>query len=458
MRFLVVILLFLSACNSAVQTVPTTRRSLPTTELPPMKVFGGAGAPRGVTRSNIDIARDFLDLSFELESGKSLERFTRFEGPVKISLSANAPAAMRQDLDQLIKRLKTEAKIDIQRVNDPAQSNIVVSLIPRASLQRAVPHAACFVVPRVSSWEQFKKGRGSGKLDWTTLERRDLVSIFIPNDVSPQEHRDCLHEEIAQALGPVNDIYRLADSVFNDDNIHTILTSFDMLILRAYYSRSLHNGMSKAQVATQLPALLNSLNPQGAKIAPKQLGPAPRSWVSAIESALGPRSGDARRVSSARKALKIAQQNGWYDNRLGFSLFALGRLSLSTDARLAVESFAQSYTVYSRLYGRDDIHTAHVGMQLAAFAISAGEPERAVALVNDSLQSVLRAQNATLLATLLMIKSQALEMSGQRVAAQAVRLDSLGWARYGFGSDQEVRQRLDEIASLAPPTKKAESS
>ncbi|MFT5001564.1 MAG: hypothetical protein ACI875_002577, partial [Planctomycetota bacterium] len=178
----------------------------------------------------------------------------------------------------------------------------------------------------------------------------------------------------------------------------------------------------------------------------------------AIESALGPRSGDARRVSSARKALKIAQQNGWYDNRLGFSLFALGRLSLSTDARLAVESFAQSYTVYSRLYGRDDIHTAHVGMQLAAFAISAGEPERAVALVNDSLQSVLRAQNATLLATLLMIKSQALEMSGQRVAAQAVRLDSLGWARYGFGSDQEVRQRLDEIASLAPPTKKAESS
>jgi len=34
---------------------------------------------------------------------------------------------------------------------------------------------------------------------------------------SPQEVRDCLHEELAQALGPLNDLYRLPDSVFNDD-------------------------------------------------------------------------------------------------------------------------------------------------------------------------------------------------------------------------------------------------
>ena len=457
MRGLLIILLFLGACNTSVQNVPTTRRSLPTVELPPMKMFASASPKTSVSRSNIDIARDFLELSFELESGKNLERLTRFEGPIRVSISADAPKAMRIDLDTLLARLRREAKIDIARAKSSETANIVISLIPRETLQRAVPHAACFVVPRVASWSEFTKNRSSGKLDWTTLERRDLVSVFIPQDVSPQEHRDCMHEEIAQALGPVNDIYRLADSVFNDDNFHTILTPFDLLILRAYYSRSLRNGMTRGQVANQLPALLNSLNPRGTDIRPKQLSSAPRAWVNAIESALGPRGGDTRRVNAAKKALNIAQQNGWYDNRLGFNLFALGRLALGTDARVAVESFAQSYAVYSRLYGRDDIHTAHVGMQLAAFALSAGEPERAIALVNDSLQSVLRAQNATLLATLLMIKSQALEMTDQHAAAKAVRLDSLGWARYGFSSDREVRLRLDEIATLSPPTKKADS-
>jgi hypothetical protein len=31
-----------------------------------------------------------------------------------------------------------------------------------------------------------------------------------------------------------------------------------------------------------------------------------------------------------------------------------------------------------------------------------------------------------------------------------VRLDSLGWARYGFGSEAEVGARLIEIAAIAP--------
>lgn len=46
--------------------------------------------------------------------------------------------------------------------------------------------------------------------------------MFIPNDTSAQEIRDCLNEELAQALGPLNDLYRLSDSVFNDDNMHTV--------------------------------------------------------------------------------------------------------------------------------------------------------------------------------------------------------------------------------------------
>ena len=71
--------------------------------------------------------------------------------------------------------------------------------------------------------------------------------------------RDCLHEEFAQALGPLNDLYRLPNSVFNDDNVHTVLTSFDMLILKITYAPSLKSGMSRTQVQARLPAILKKL-------------------------------------------------------------------------------------------------------------------------------------------------------------------------------------------------------
>ena len=49
-----------------------------------------------------------------------------------------------------------------------------------------------------------------------------------------------------------------------------------------------------------------------------------------------------------------------------------------------------------------------------------------------------------------MMKAEALDLAGQFDAAAAVRLDSLGWARYGFGPDWAVRAKLQEVASLRP--------
>jgi hypothetical protein len=59
------------------------------------------------------------------------------------------------------------------------------------------------------------------------------------------------------------------------------------------------------------------------------------------------------------------------------------------------------------------------------------------------------AENAALLSTLLMIKAEALHLAGRATEAQLVRLDSLGWARYGFGSDAEVGARMEEISRIA---------
>ena len=61
-----------------------------------------------------------------------------------------------------------------------------------------------------------------------------------------------------------------------------------------------------------------------------------------------------------------------------------------------------------------------------------------------------RNENAALLASIQMLRAEALDLTGHQPEAGSVRLDSLGWARYGFGPDWVVRAKLNEIAALRP--------
>jgi hypothetical protein len=444
--FLMLLLVACAPTERAEVTKASPLEATRLTPLPPMKSFA-ATAGSAPTRSNAEIASDFMDLEFNLESGRNLPVLTRFEGPISVAMQGDVPPTATADLGRLMARLRNETGINIGPASG-ANAQIIIEFMPRKRMQAVVPTAACFVAPRVTSWSEYRKGRSSGILDWTTLTQRDQLAIFVPSDTSPQEVRDCLHEELAQALGPLNDLYRLPDSVFNDDNFHTVLTGFDMLILRLHYSPDLRNGMTMAEVAARLPALLAKMNPRGEFGARGSTGVGPRDWAQSIETALGPRTADAARIKAAERALSIARAQGWTDNRLAFSYFAVGRLSLGKDVFHAVASFAEASRLYQSLPD-GPVHSAHVDMQMAAFALSSGQPEVTVKLADRTIPVVTRAQNAALLATLMLLKAQALDQLGRADEAQAVRLDSLGWARYGFGSEKEVRARIADIAALS---------
>jgi hypothetical protein len=439
--------LALAGCAGAVPDVPQ-RRAAPEIALPPMKAFPAIPASPPA-RSNRSIAEDFLNLSFRLESGRELPVFTRFEGPVTVRVVGAAPPTLSDDLDRLLARLRAEAGIDVRRVPAAQEASITIETVTRRELQRAVPQAACFVVPRTSSWAEFRRDRRNPRLDWTTLIVRERMAAFIPSDVAPQEMRDCLHEELAQAIGPLNDLYELPDSVFNDDNFHAVLTGFDMLILRTTYDPALRSGMTRAEVEARLPAILARLNPGGEGIGSLPRDPTPRAWIVAIETALGPRTPPGRRRAAAAEAVAIARARGWNDNRTGFALYALGRLSLGTDPDLALASFLQARQIFARS-PQTRLHEAHVTMQLAAFALAAGQGDIALDLVDGAIPVVERAENAALLASLLFVRAESLVLLGRADEARVARVESLGWARYGFGRDEDVILRASEIASLRP--------
>lgn len=447
-RILLPVFLVLGAC------MPSQPPEMPSraigdfgSEMPPMRVFA-APQPDHFPISNSDLARDFIDLSFALESGRSLPVFTRFEGPVSVRVTGAAPPTLGGDLTRLIYRLRTEAGIDISQITN-AEANITIEAVSRAQIRSHLPHAACFVVPNISRLSEFRLARRSTRTDWARLTTRERLAIFIPNDTTPQEVRDCLHEELAQALGPLNDLFRLPQSVFNDDNVHAVLTGYDMKILRATYAPELRSGMTRGQVAERLPAIFARINPGGTAIPPRRNASTPRDWTNAMETALGPRASIGERRDAAARALDIARIMGWQDHRRGFAHYIVGRLSLPLNPDAAIAHFQAADSLFAQ---RPEyaMYRALVAAQLAAHMIAQGRGAEAVTMIGYHLPVVARHENAALMATLSMLRAEALDVAGRGVEAQAVRLDSLGWARYGFGADWAIRVKLREISALNP--------
>lgn len=397
--------------------------------------------PQGVlTRTNSQTAADFLDLFFRLESGRELERFTRYEHPVKLVVTGAVPKAAWAEIDPLLRRLRREGGVPISRTRHRAKADLVVEFVPRAEMRAFVPDIACFVVPEQASFAEYVRD-GAKITSWADLQTRGRALLVIPSDSALQEIRDCLHEELAQALGPVNDLWHLSDSVFNDDNVHGRLTGFDMLVLRLAYQPELKSGMSRDEVAALLPALLARLNPEGGAVLPLPSRLPPRWWAEEMQKVLTPSAGAAVRLAAAERAAAFADSRGWQDNRRAFAHFLAGYHGLGVNPDRAVAHFAQSRRLYADLPDAD-LHIALVDLQMAGVFLAAAEPEATLFLAEQAAEALKAADDRASLAVSYLLRAEALERLGRPDEAAALRLDSLSLAGYGFSNEAALPELL----------------
>jgi hypothetical protein len=73
--------------------------------------------------------------------------------------------------------------------------------------------------------------------------------VLIRAELPPLLRTACIHEELAQGMGLVNDSPQARPSIFNDDDEFGLLTRHDELLLRMLYDDRLGAGMSVEEAA-----------------------------------------------------------------------------------------------------------------------------------------------------------------------------------------------------------------
>lgn len=441
--------LLLAACGAAPPSggAGPADLSLQTRAITSQALFG-TPRPYAAERSNAQIAKDILELGFRLESGREIPHFSRFEGPVTLSLQGQIPPLALIETERLLARMRAEAGLDIRRVED-GKGRVIVEFVPRAQMRRVVRDAACFVLPNIPDWASFRANPRAEALDWTRVVERQRALVIAPADSTVQEMRDCLHEEIAQAVGPLNDLFRIGESVMNDDNFQTILTGFDMLVLRVWNDSALRPGMTRAEVAERLPAMLARLNPRGERAArnlPLDPVPTPRDWTDAIEDALRTTS-NRTSFRHARRALEIALDQGWQDDRLAFSLFLAARFAPPGDGQQALDALVLAHRIYETRPGTQ-AHSAHVSLHLAAQSLATGQNDLVLRLTERAMLAAQRTENGALLSSLMLLRARALEATGKRTEAEELRRAAVPFALFGFGTKDAAERRASEVAAL----------
>ena len=395
----------------------------------------------GVARTNAAITDEFISYIFETEGGVRIPRLLRYEGPVRVSLDGKL-GHYRADLQGVLAGMRRQSGIDIALTDGLAQIRILQ--VPAAALKQIYPTAACVVVPGVRSFAEVQRRQFPR---WSQQAALTNAVVLIPDNAAPYIIRACFNEEIAQALGPVNDQYRVSDTVFNDDNVFNTLTDYDHLILRLLYSPELSNGMGQAAVRTALPALLARVNPAG------QRGGSPARadarWKALIETAMNASNPRPARLSAAEKAIMRARRLGGH--RLAHALLIYGRLTLQHQPALAAPAFQEAYQINLSQLGPNHLRTALVAMHLAAVAVKAEDFAAVVTLTTPALATAKRFNDPVLQAGIQSLRALAFAHLGQNSSAEAARVDSLTQARYAFGGDAaQIASAQAQIEGLLP--------
>ena len=207
-----------------------------------------------------DLARNFERVSLNREADATrpggddnLEPtpLRRWEGPLRYRLRGGAVMpADRAEVASLMARIARLTGLDIAEAEDGA--NFLI-LITTPEERDRVAAGLAESAPRFAQTFRYWRERPELICVADNIFLRDhpyrigAAMVVIGAETRGLLRRACLHEELAQALGPANDHSAVRPSIFNDDGEFALLTHHDELLLRIHYDPRLAPGMTAAE-------------------------------------------------------------------------------------------------------------------------------------------------------------------------------------------------------------------
>ncbi len=238
------------------------------------------GGGRDTPFSARDLAANFVTIGFfdefsdrggKLVAGGKEARLHRWTGDIRVAVEFGPTVPLdqrrsdRADIQAYLSRLSRLTGVPMRLaagdanflilIENPAERRgarqRILGFAPGTS--RAALNSALELAPAIyCTVFGYSPGRAS------TYERALAV---IRAELPPLMRRACVHEEIAQGLGLINDSPHARPSIFNDDEEFALLTRQDELMLRLLYDPRLRPGMSLAEARPLIETIAAELHP-----------------------------------------------------------------------------------------------------------------------------------------------------------------------------------------------------
>ncbi|MEM7509071.1 MAG: DUF2927 domain-containing protein [Pseudomonadota bacterium] len=425
-----ILILFLAGCGARTEPFQAAPR-------PDAPSYTSAVPAGGTRYSNDSIADVFVRLTHDLEWGGSRPNLVRFEGPVTVALTGAGAQQYQGFLTAFLADLADRTNIPITATEGPA--SILIRLVPGAEYA-IYDQNQCFVIMDQPDWKTFLESDVAGGNQFEERTSQSLLSVIIPNTAEPYNIRECIIEEITQALGPANDLYSLSNSIFNDDNAHTWPTALDYLVLRVLYDPDMRTGLNRDETREKARTILHRVNPDGrqAPDLPEVLQDRFFEWREVLHRLPDDPEEKERTLSQTRalinKARNTAPGSAYHCTALGVD--ASIRRQVKTDDALDVIDLA--IDVCAQLHGPNDVRIALLRLDRAYMLFHLGRYRDAVTEAEGLPETFISHGRDGSVAAAYIVQWAARTLRDRTDSAEKQRESAGAWAAYAFGSDNDI--------------------
>ena len=235
-------------------------------------------APQDASFTNSRLAENFeriaLNREYRREDDQLIEettptRLSRWEKPIRYRVIGEA--ATGADIGEyasFAQKLAGLTGLEIEATEDePNLTILILGPEERRTFVRQLQESGLAErMPLVVEWADDISYPCVGQVGYEDSDTGQIVGamIVIKGELEGVLRSSCIHEELTQTLGLMNDDPDVRPSIFNDDQEFALLTEHDELLLRILYDRRLRAGMQADEARPLLPQIIADIRPGGA--------------------------------------------------------------------------------------------------------------------------------------------------------------------------------------------------